>query len=36
MTSHIESLAHKYVPELFEGVTPRDILTGLKLCTVAD
>ena len=36
MTSHIEGLAHKYVPELFDGVVPPDILTGSKLCQAAD
>lgn len=36
MTSHIEAMAHTYVPEVFHGVVPSDIVSGLKLCKLAD
>jgi hypothetical protein len=36
MTSHIESLAHKYVPECLRGEVPPDTLSGLALCKAAD
>ena len=36
MTAHVEALAHKYVPEVFEDRLPPDVLSGMKLCYAAD
>ena len=36
MTSHIESLAHRYVPKCLRGEIPPDTLSGLQLCRAAD
>ena len=36
MTTHIESLAKEWVPELFDDSIPPDILSGNKLCQAAD
>jgi hypothetical protein len=36
MTTHVDALAARWVPELLEGVTPADILSGTKLNHAAD
>jgi hypothetical protein len=36
MTSHIESLAHKWVPEIYKDVISDVVLAGNKLCQAAD
>ena len=36
MTPQIEAMAYKYIPEAFDNVMPPGVLTGTKLCNVAD